>query len=123
MTPKLAAAAFQQLLEPLERAVRLALGLAADQHAAGGAADQPARRLEFVLIVEPGAVAVRVGQAVARARIGVGGPAALPGDVAPRVQLGDLPLDLEVGAAQAQRLLHLEALARRSLVRLVDAAV
>src|SRR5688572_11993344 len=48
----------QQVLELVQRPVRLALRDAADQHPARSGAEEPAGRLELVLVLEPRAAAV-----------------------------------------------------------------
>src|SRR4051812_17489458 len=95
----------EQRLEPRERPVGLALWHPADEHAGCRRAEEPARGLELVLVLEMGD-AVAVGELVGGARVGVGGPAALPGGRGVGLVLRELPFHLEVGAAQTQRLLH-----------------
>src|SRR3954469_23559358 len=114
-TPPLNAAAaatsplLEQRLELHERAVGLAVRDPADEHAGGGLAEKASRRLELILVLEVGA-AVAVGELVGRAGVRVRRTAPFPRGGGVGLELGELPLDLEVRAAQAQGLLHPVAL-------------
>ena len=95
-------------LSRCERAGRLALGRARDEHAAGHAAEEAAGLRVLVEVVEARALAaVERRQPVDDARVGAGRPPALPDRVVRRVDLRQRPLHLEVGAVQAERLLDL----------------
>src|SRR3954468_13511891 len=114
---------FQQGLQILQRPIRLALGNSSNDHPAGRRAEDPSRRLELILVLEPGAPAVDVLQPVAGACVGAGRSTALPGRGVRALRLCQRPVHLEIGVAQTQCLVHHEALARRAVVHPVDPAV
>src|SRR5215213_394471 len=116
-------ALLEQRLELHERAVGLALRDPANEHAGGRLAEEAARRDELVLVLEVRPAAVAVGELVRRAGVGVCGTASLPRGGGVGLELGELPLDLEVGAAQAQGLLHPVALVQLAAVDVVHLAV
>src|SRR3954454_19467821 len=97
-------AVFEQALEAPQRGVGLLGRQAADQRVAGDRAQRAERGLEVVAVVEARAAAAVVGQAVLGLGVRARRAAALPDGVVGRVKGRQVPLDLEVSAAQAQHL-------------------
>ena len=109
----------------LQRAVGLALGRALDEHAARHPAEDPARLVVLVLVVEarPGA-AVQRREPLLDPRVR-SRPGRVPSQTAWRGSSirASYPLHLEVRVVQAERLVDAEALARLAAVDVAELAV